>query len=67
MVRELYGVMAVSGAVGGFVVTSGVFTQEAKDFASGRNIELVDGAELKQGRSEQVTAHEHDALTFSFG
>lgn len=46
--RELYGVMAASGAVGGFVVTSGVFTQEAKDFASGRNIELVDGAELKQ-------------------
>jgi restriction system protein len=48
VVRELYGVMAASGAVGGFVVTSGVFTQEAKDFASGRNIELVDGAELKQ-------------------
>lgn len=48
VVRELYGVMAASGAVGGFVVTSGVFTQEAKDFASGCNIELVDGVELKQ-------------------
>lgn len=48
VVRELYGVMAASGAAGGFVVTSGVFTQEAKDFASGCNIELVDGAELKQ-------------------
>lgn len=48
VVRELYGVMAAAGAAGGFVVTSGVFTQESKDFASGRNIELVDGAELKQ-------------------
>lgn len=47
VVRELYGVMAASGAAGGFVVTSGVFTQEAKDFASGRNIELVDGISLK--------------------
>lgn len=47
-IRELYGVMAAEGAAHGFVVTSGVFTQEAKDFASGRNIELVDGAELKQ-------------------
>lgn len=47
VVRELYGVMAASGAAGGFVVTSGVFTQEAKDFASGCNIELVDGVSLK--------------------
>lgn len=48
VIRELYGVMAAEGAVHGFVVTSGVFTQEAKDFASGRNIELIDGVELKQ-------------------
>jgi restriction system protein len=34
------------GAAGGFVVTSGVFTQEAKDFAEGRNIDLIDGTEL---------------------
>ena len=47
-VRELYGVMAAEGAAGGFVVTSGVFTQEAKDFAEGKNIELIDGAELKE-------------------
>lgn len=45
-IRELYGVMAASGAVGGFVVTSGVFTQEAKSFAEGINIDLIDGAEL---------------------
>lgn len=46
-VRELYGVMAAEGAAGGFVVTSGVFTQEAKSFAAGKNIGLIDGAELK--------------------
>lgn len=45
-IRELYGVMAAGGAAGGFVVTSGVFTQEAKAFAEGRNIGLVDDAKL---------------------
>jgi restriction system protein len=45
-VRELYGVMAAEGATGGFVVTSGVFTDEARAFAVGRNIELFDGKVL---------------------
>lgn len=40
-VRELYGVMAAEGAVGGFVVASGEFTAEAERFAEGRSIELV--------------------------
>jgi restriction system protein len=46
VVRELYGVMAARGATGGFVVTSGRFTDEAKAFASGRNVSLIDGPEL---------------------
>ncbi|GFO60233.1 membrane protein [Geomonas silvestris] len=46
-VRELYGVMASRGAAGGFVVTSGVFTEEAKKFARGLNVELIDGDRLK--------------------
>ena len=46
VVRELYGVMATRGAAGGFVVTSGRFTDEAVAFASGRNVRLVDGPEL---------------------
>jgi restriction system protein len=46
VVRELYGAMAAEGAVGGFVVTAGRFTSEAKAFASGRNVELIDGAGL---------------------
>ncbi len=46
IVRELYGVMAARGATGGFVVTSGVFTEEALAFARGKNIELMDGKAL---------------------
>jgi restriction system protein len=47
VVRELYGVMAAKGAAGGFVVTSGRFTDEASAFASGRNVSLIDGPKLK--------------------
>jgi len=46
VVRELYGAMAARGAAGGFVVTSGRFTGEARAFAAGRNVELVDGGRL---------------------
>jgi restriction system protein len=55
VVRELYGVMAAQGAAGGFVITSGTFTGDAEDFASGRNLKLIDGSKLfgfiQQGRS----------------
>lgn len=46
IVRELYGVMAAKGATGGFVVSSGEFTNDAQDFVRGRNIELVDSKAL---------------------
>ena len=38
VVRELYGVMAAKDAAGGFVVTSGRFTDDARKFAEGRNV-----------------------------
>jgi restriction system protein len=47
VVRELFGVMAAEGAKGGFVVISGRFTEDAKAFARGKNLQLVEGAELK--------------------
>jgi restriction system protein len=47
IVRELYGVMSARGAVGGYVVSSGTFSQDARNFAKGRNIELWDGSKLK--------------------
>jgi hypothetical protein len=46
VVRELYGVMAAERVTGGYVVTSGTYTKDAREFASGRNIELVDGGAL---------------------
>jgi restriction system protein len=45
-VRELYGVMAAGSVAGGYVVTSGVFTEEARRFAEGREIELIAGDRL---------------------
>jgi len=55
IVRELYGVMAARGAAGGFVVTSGQFTEEARAFAEGRNVRLVDGGKL-MGLVQQARA-----------
>lgn len=59
VVRELYGVMAAKGATGGFVVTSGRFTDDAKAFADGRNVQLVDGPKLfamiKQAKQSVAT------------
>jgi restriction system protein len=39
--------MAAKGVAGGYVVTSGQFTAEAKEFAAGRNIVLLDGGALR--------------------
>ena len=53
-VRELYGVIHARRSAGGFVVTSGSFTDEAKRFAEGREIELIDGAALAGAIRQQV-------------
>lgn len=46
--REFFGAMVAEGAVGGFIVTSGLFTSEAKEFAGGRNIHLIEGDQLSR-------------------
>jgi restriction system protein len=46
VVRELYGVVAAKGATGGIVICSGTFTKEARDFARGKPIELIEGSAL---------------------
>lgn len=56
VIRELNGVMAAGGAAGGFVVTSGVFSQDARSFAEGLKIDLIDGAELKRIIKEVQTS-----------
>jgi restriction system protein len=45
-VRELYGVVAAEGADVGIVVTTGTFSQPAREFAEGRRIRLVSGQQL---------------------
>lgn len=62
IIRELYGVMAAKGAVGGYVVTSGVFTDEAKSFAEGRNIELINGALLTKWINGIKSSNEAEIL-----
>lgn len=46
VVREMLGLVTAHGAQGTIIVTSGTFTQEAKAFASGKPIELVEGHQL---------------------
>jgi len=47
-VRELFGVMTSEGAAGGIVVCSGEYTKEAREFANGKPITLVDGPALSR-------------------
>ena len=47
IVRELYGVMAAEHASAGSIVCTGMYTQEAKNFAHDKNIDLVDGDQLE--------------------
>jgi restriction system protein len=46
VVREMYGIMTAKHASGDIIITSGMFTQEAKSFAAGKPIDLVEGGQL---------------------
>lgn len=62
VVRELFGVMASQGATGGFVVTSGTFSADARSFVEGKNIELIDGSAL-QGMIERVSCAQPEMMS----
>ncbi|MRR07916.1 MAG: restriction endonuclease [Deltaproteobacteria bacterium] len=47
-VREFYGVMSSRGVAGGYFVTSGEYTDDAKAFAKGLNITLIDGRKMRE-------------------
>lgn len=55
-VRELYGVMAAQRVAGAYVVTSGTFTDEARKFSEGRELQLIDGQALQRGIRAQAAA-----------
>jgi len=48
VVREMYGVMTAEQASSVIIIVSGTFTQEAKNFAVGKPIDLVDGSQLEK-------------------
>lgn len=56
VVRELFGLICAKGATGGCVVSIGEFTEGAKAFAKGRNIDLVDAHALLKVRNPEKTA-----------
>jgi restriction system protein len=46
IIREMYGVMLEKGANGIIIITSGFFTKQAKSFAIGKSIKLIEGNQL---------------------
>jgi restriction system protein len=46
VVREMYGVMTAKHAAGVIIITSGLFTQEAKNFAVDKPIDLIEGSQV---------------------
>jgi len=46
VVREMYGIMTDRRATGVMIITTGVFTQEAKNFAKDKPIDLIEGNQV---------------------
>ena len=46
-VRDLFGVVHAENANKGILITTSAFTSQAKDFAEGKPLELIDGEKLK--------------------
>lgn len=46
VVREMYGLVTAHQAAGAIIITSGLFTQEAKTFARDKPLDLVEGQQL---------------------
>ncbi|HMI73773.1 MAG TPA: restriction endonuclease [Steroidobacteraceae bacterium] len=57
VVRELNGVIAAQRAHGGFVVTGGHFTREAREFADSCAIKLIDGPALDELMGDNPLVH----------
>lgn len=62
LVRELLGVVASEKAQFGILVTSGSFTNDAREFASKYPIKLIDGPALSKMIADSKSAHHVKAL-----
>ncbi len=60
-IREFYGVIVSEKADRGIFVTTGLFTRDARDFAAGKPIEMIDGAAW-QALLESASTDPHDDL-----
>lgn len=63
VVRDLFGVMVHEVASTGYIVTTGYFTEQAKEWARGKPIELIDGRRLNEWMGGDAPREEGD-LTF---
>ena len=64
LIREFYGVTVAENVERGIFVTTGVFTPDATEFARGKPLELVDGAQLAklvQGLQPRAPSKELEA------
>lgn len=62
--RELFGIVAAERADGGILVTCGDFTREARAFAAGNPLDLLDGSRLLElVRSAQAGSREAQTAT----
>lgn len=46
VVREMYGLMHAQNANGAILITTGIFTQEARNFADDKTIDLIEGDQV---------------------
>ena len=56
VVREMDGLLTANHAHGAIIITCGMFTQEAKSFALGKPIDLVEGRQLGVPGRTKITA-----------
>jgi restriction system protein len=61
-IREFYGVLVSEGAFMGIFVTASEYTKDARDFAEGKPLQLVDGQGLAKLMNEVKTQPGEDLL-----
>ena len=64
IVREMLGVMTAEGVKEGVIATSGTFTSEAKGFAMGKEITLIDGDDFLRKLLELPPDRQRNLLEF---
>lgn len=64
-VRELFGLMASERITTGMFITSGEFTSEAKDFAQGKRLKLIDGVKLLNAIQKLTEEKQAQLLTIA--